>query len=338
MKPKNIILIIAVIAALALIASGFLAMNGQFLQGSLNAPNATLPKSAIPKSTSVIPIKKSDPQKPAFPLKDEKNIQPVELKSGNITVIVPKGYEAIGQVQLKDMQYCMNLIPDFLQIEPAYNGIISKTYITTYANQGSGSYAPNTGRILNARLENQLQMDLADVQQNPIQGFYANSSPTYCSNSHEFTHYVVDTRPIPLWANEGIAEYTQSFTQKGSKDYFECKDNGWYGQDFWGDNQKKLFPFSDLSKDYQVNDPSNIQYSPKWYNTAYCFWNGIDTDFGVPMRENILKTLGSYYNFNQLVDYTNFFINKILLKVAAQDKSKMMQYLTKFGFIAGKDY
>ena len=279
---------------------------------------------------------KKTPQKPAFPLPNEKPIQHVELQDGNITVIVPSGYQTLADIQAKDLGNCIKIVPQFLHMQPMYNGIVAETYVS---NDGTnlGYYAGN-GTMFYKRSEDNIQIDLQQALHSPTQGFYAQSGLNYCANSHEFTHYVVDGRPLPSWANEGLAEYTQSFTQAGSKDYLTCTESGWYGQDFWGDNQKKNFGFSDLSAPYSNDVNAGPQFGPKWYRTGFCFWQGIEKNFSISERDNVLTALGKLKQSDYVgQDYTSVFINEVLMKNIA-DTDKLKEYLAKFGFQEGKNY
>jgi hypothetical protein len=295
--------------------------------------NDPLPEKQIPKELS-------------FPYhKDELLINPVELTSGKVKVIVPQWYESYGQKILEDLGYCLEFVPSFIGIEPYWDGVGAKVYISK-SGKNQGSYA--WGWIFYKRSQENINMDLQDVETNNQYGFLYKSSPTYCANSHEFTHYIVDNTILPSWANEGIAEYSQKYNQAGSKEGIDCQENGWFGFDYWSDDEtNKLFLYSDLSQDFS----SELGEGPKWYHTAMCFWENFDVSFGADKRKEAFQLLRNEYTAvldswqtYELIDGTKleipsetaFFIENVLFKVV--DKEELKPLLMKFGFEEGVDY
>ena len=268
------------------------------------------------------------PIMPDYPLPDEIEIEPVQLEDSKIRVIVPGGYEALGEKHLQDLKYCFPLVGRFLPIKSFWDGIILKIYAKRPDSNRGGYY--QSGRIMYARTRDMLDLDLENVLTNDPDGFLYQSSPSYCANTHEFTHYMLAHTPLPLWAEEGIAEYSQKFNQPGSKDRIECRDNGWYGRDYWGDDEYKLFPYSDLSREAGERPGDG----PKWYSSAMCFWELFDSAFGEVTRHEIFKKLSDIRNrnmFERIREKNAIFIQKILYEIV-RDHVTLTEHLQKFGF------
>ncbi len=294
-------------------------------------------KSPLPESPSLPDL--------VYPKNDELEITPVELSSEKIKVLVPQGYEAYGQKTLKDLQYCSILVPEFVGISSYWGEVGTKVYIS---KDGSSLGSQGNGWLFYKRCQECIDIDLKDVKDNVEGGWLYESSPEYCSNSHEFTHYVLDNTIIPGWANEGIAEYTQITTQAGALPNIECQENGWYGFDYWSnDNTEKLFSYSDLSKDID----SEFGAGAKWYHTAMCFWEFFDDKFGKDKRKEAFQLLrnkytaaiDSYQVFKlkdgtliSVPNETSFFIENVLFEVV--DKNELEPLLKQFGFEEGIDY
>jgi hypothetical protein len=255
----------------------------------------------------------------------------INIKINKIMAIVPEGYLEIAKKQIQDLNYCYNLVPKFIGIEPYFKGIIIKTVISQN-NENLGTYQNEKGNIVYIRSKENINLDLNNILINSPNGFYFNSSPTYCSNTHEFTHFIVDPTRIPNWANEGIAEYSQKYNQIGSKKDIICTDNGWYGFDWWVDDQNKLFNYSDLSLPSDIsNEPG---YGPKWYRSAMCFWELFDKKFSAEKRQLAFKLLVTKSFDGTPVannSYTNFFINEILYNTVS--KTDLDPLLKKFNLI-----
>jgi hypothetical protein len=271
------------------------------------------------------------PRHPDFPLQDEAPLEPYELSEGKITVIVPKGYEALAQRDLDDVKRCLANIPQFLHMDPLFDGLIWKTYQSSKGFHG-GFYIPGTGSYF-ARTPD-IVMFFNAMKNNP---WWDTKDPKYCGNAHEFTHYVVDGRPIPRWANEGLADFMQdSF---GGQFVFTYDDSSWTGPDFHGKHAN--MPFANLSQGVSA-DESSPQFQAWWYRTGTCFWLGLDQKFGAGTMEKALTLLGAlrYWSNGTVVadkECTRIFVNQVLMK-AVPDKAALETYLATFGFSEGKDY
>ena len=274
---------------------------------------------------------------------NEVDLATVTLTEGNISITGPVGYELYLNKMLEDLGYCQNLVPEFLGINYQYwDGINAKIYVS---DDGSykGYAVPNNGQILCAKGEQSaLDDSLEELLTNNPDGFLYSSSSTYCSNSHEYTHHLLSVTPIPGWANEGMAEYSQKFNQSGSKDLFECQDESWYGKDYWVDDQYKNFDYADLSE--SKNSPNHAGGSAGWYHSVMCFWEQFDEELGEEDRREIFEKL-SAYDFENMPEWrllsdeelNDIFINQIFLETI-EDKEAGKDLLENFGLVQNEDY
>lgn len=276
----------------------------------------------------------------AFAMDNELEIEPVTLETSDkkIRVIIPKGYEELGQKHMQDLEYCFQIVPKFVGVTPYYDGIILKEYIT---KDGTGQGSGGGGVIWYARSQESIDLDLQAVRDNNPEGFLYKSGPEYCANTHEFVHNVLAYRPIPSEFNEGIAEYTQKHTQKGSKDSFECRENGWYGADLWGGHSAlTLFPYNLLPTE---EERSQFGGGAKMYHTALCQWELFDKKFGADTRKKVFERLNEYIwkdgvikrgdtivSENDFRDFNKIFIEDILFSVVGE--SEIKPFLEKFGY------
>lgn len=336
-KHKLLVILIAVLV----VAGIFLAFAGNNVQGLIFKFKKTDYAKIInfkPDYSKIVTPSLHNPIPPQYPRNNEQEITPVTLVDGNLSVIVPEGYEPLGKKHLEDLKNCWNIIPKFLGITPYWNGAIIKIFVKKTDSGPPGAYLGN-GLILYPKTKKQIDTELNMVLNNDPGGFLYKSSPNYCANTHEFTHLVVDTHPIPLWANEGIVQYSQKFNQAGSEDYFTCQQDGVFQKDFWVDDKLKLFPYSNLSIKYDFNSEGSA--TAIWHNSAMCFWELFDNQFGADKRNLVFAELGKTPYLavgpgGTGID-TSFFINKLLFKYV--DKiDDLQKLLAKFGFIKGTNY
>lgn len=268
-----------------------------------------------------------------YPLKDEKEIPPVYVLDGKILVIVPSGYEKYGQKMVQDLKYCQTLIPQFLGVSPYWEDTVTKVYITNN-DITSGSFNPESGNLVYRMSKENLDNALQQLVDNDPEGFLFKSSSSYCANSHEFTHSLITNTYIPGWANEGVVLYTQNFTKAGTGPDVQCKDDGWYGQDFWGDGTYKLFGYSNINQEAG----NAFGDSNKWDRSAMCFWDLFNQKFGSQKMQQALQLLKNKGDGTIPLNEqrTKFFIEKVLLPVV--DKNALKIILDKFGFVDGVDY
>lgn len=296
-----------------------------------------------PNSSGEIVVTSDIPERYDINPPDGMGYPSVMISRGNVKVIVPEGYEALGRAALEDLEICGEIVPSFMGFDSTYDEVILRYYVSS---DGRSQGYQSGGVIYYKRRQEYLDGDLEDVVENNPGGFYYNSgfdkvAEGYCSNSHEYGHYTVGNRELPGWINEGLVEFTQKYTQLGVKSeeiVGRCEEYGWFGRDWWETKKDKFFPYSDLSDPY-VSDYTSIQSGPKWYRTARCFWEGVETNFGQNIFDDIMSSIGDMAN-EVYGDRTEYFINEVLLSSleANQQKTEMREYLSRFGFEEGVDY
>ncbi|HBV57770.1 MAG TPA: hypothetical protein DEB73_00645 [Candidatus Magasanikbacteria bacterium] len=231
------------------------------------------------------------------------------ISEGPFIVKVPKGFEELGSAYLEDLKNCVPLLKNFLGITPLlYNKIFLRMSIgdvTSGSSNGRGIFYQKT--IENA------QSDLQELHNNNKDGFFYKSSATYCANTHELTHIFTSSSllPIPPMLFEGIAEYAQKNVQSGSKDYLECKDNGIYRQDLWGDNKYKIFPYIPLGGNRNFLDDAQGSI---WYGSGMCFWEYINTKYGHEKFKEVIQL------YRKVTDLSNQPISKLQVRRFLFDK------------------
>ena len=109
-----------------------------------------------------------------------------------------------------------------------------------------------------------------------------------CDNAHELTHLVLGETPMPNWLNEGLATYLQDDGRTGYKkpQPVECRATGWYGSLYEGGQAE--VPYQDLM-DWDQSVPG-IYY----YYTAMCFWDYLESEYGVDAIRAILADTVSH--------------------------------------------
>jgi len=92
---------------------------------------------------------------------------------------------------------------------------------------------------------------------------------------HELTHILVTNTPIPSWANEGLATYSQLTITNNQT--IVCGDNSYTSSD-----TGQSTPYANLQQ---------FGSGPINYNTPYCFWKFIEKNYGTQAIKNIVKKL-----------------------------------------------
>lgn len=273
------------------------------------------------------------PELPSYPLANEKNIEPVVFSEGEYTVIVPQGYEELGQKYLEDFEYYGEIIPQFLGMsDPYWDKVTMKIYVSSDNGQSAGAYAPEGIFYLKKTQEN-IDIELEEITSNDPDGFLYKSNPVI----HEFTHVILAYTPAPAWVDEGVAVYAQENNKQDSKYNFLCGESAWYYADSWNGYQYNEFPYSDLLEP---------DLSTEWYNTTMCFWEHFDEKFGADIRHEVFNKLQEY-NFESIEDFNELnqemdnesqvFINEILFPTV-EDKDALIELLSKMGINKGENY
>ena len=252
---------------------------------------------------------------------NEKILPMMAVSNGNHYSVIPKGYEELGKAYVNDLIYCNSLLDDFFGFPFPKQYMVVKIYESN--NEISGGVMGN-GILYYSKTASLLNGDLNDVINMNKSGFLYRSGPTYCSNTHELTHAYFDEwgTTIPIFINEGLAEYTQAMNQVGSKDYYECGNNGYY---IYENGEKKLMQYQDLFP-FTVDELH--------YNTSKCLieeliktYKGEDfiKDFTKRLKENpfVYSNKGDYF-----LEQNEHFINTVLTPLYSVSISSL---LDKYG-------
>ena len=265
---------------------------------------------------------------------DDEEVQPMSAISiGNHYAVVPAGYEELGKAHVNDLIYCNEILDDFFGMPFPRDYMVVKVYKSN--SETTGGFMGNgivNYRKTAALLDTDLQ-DVVDRQEtcpaNTSCGFLYHSGPTSCSNTHELTHAYFYNWQMPSFIKEGLAEYTQSINQRGSKDHRACKVNGIYRQDSHGDGKIKLIPFVDLV-------PFSGDYS---YDTAQCF---LDELVGLYDRGDFIKDFAEQlrlkpFDYIRTEDHTREIFLESLANYIVEDVlhpllgTKLYSILEKYG-------
>ncbi len=215
----------------------------------------------------------------------------VAVERENVTVLVPEGYEDLAKAHVEDLITCNSLLSNFMGIPFPKDRIVLKIFIS---KDGSFQGSQNRGMSFYKRSQTAIDLDLQDVLSNSPDGFLYESSPTYCANTHELTHAFLYNAYIPYWANEGIAEYSQSINQGGVKDYIICTDSGYYTDE--------LYDYYDL----------NVTMN---YPTSMCMIQEIVETYGEALFRDMFQEILLLQTDNKLRIGTtsNYFVYDILI-------------------------
>lgn len=162
------------------------------------------------------------------------------IESKSALVLVPEAYLELGLAHAKDLDYCMEIIPAAYEMDFPADKVNLKRYSNPYDLYKSSSVF---GWMMYSRGLEGLELDLNDLLTNYDEGFLYHLGPDNCSNAHEFTHTLLNDAPVPSWAEEGMAEYTQKLFQIGiEKD--TCDISGYYHPE----TPDEITPYVDLSE------------------------------------------------------------------------------------------
>lgn len=137
--------------------------------------------------------------------------------------------------------------------------------------------------------------------------FYANVNPTapefsVCNpiTAHELTHSVFPDVPKPIWAEEGLAEFT---SRKSLNIDFRCNQTSWV------DASGLEHPFVSLSH-------TNWRSDPDHYSTAVCVYEYIENTYGRASISNIYESLRREAGNEYGASCTSFnrFYNEVLVQ------------------------
>jgi len=177
--------------------------------------------------------------------------------NGNAFALIPNNYAEQGQQIVAVGSRCMDQVSQFFEQSfiPQKSIILIEDQNRFYDTAGFGHLTMGNNNLL----------DLAQMNE--------------CNDVvllHEFTHILVAYSPIPAWANEGLATYSQLSLR--SDQSIICNEDSYYSSD----NQSTT-PYANLQ---QFGNSGIIDY-----NTPYCFWKIIEERYGSQTIKNIIDRL-----------------------------------------------
>jgi hypothetical protein len=246
----------------------------------------------------------------------EKETIIMSVERENVKTLVPKGYEKLAKAHIEDLIRCRSLLSIFFGgISFPKEKIKIKIYISTDDSNLSFS---NFNKIIYKKSQENIDFDLQDVITNNPDGFLYNSNMNYCTNTHELTHAFFGGTPVPSFADEGLAQFTQKHNQGDLFDYLSCEDTGYYSYDEWNE-------YSDMSLDQMLD-----------YDTAMCFIEEIFNSYGEDNFHSMLARLNEFQtgelDWNLLA--THHFVKDVLEYTYG---SEILEILRKYG-IEEEDY
>ncbi len=222
------------------------------------------------------------------------------ISENNVVVIYNKKFsEEVAKDYLQDTLICIPYLKDKLKIDLPEPLKTRFMFILKLIDiEHPFSFATSTGITNLANMksyENRLKKD---------DYFKEKIKEGVCLNLHEMTHVFVSMTPIPQWANEGLATYSELEFQENILE-IECRERGWYGLDFYG--EYKEHPYSNLSMPRKQYGEPGIH----WYYTGYCFWGYIKEKYGEDTVIKIVQELKENEN-NYSADFFKDIVNKVL--------------------------
>ena len=125
-----------------------------------------------------------------------------------------------------------------------------------------------------------------------------------CLSFHELVHVFLLATPVPLWASEGLATYSD-LEFNSDRITIQCRNDTWHASDNQGGELER--PYSDLSQPAGFNDePTN-----HWYYTSYCFWYYLKQRYGDNAIVAILQELQRHRGDDSL-DFLDDIVSKTL--------------------------
>src|SRR4030043_704480 len=224
------------------------------------------------------------------------------ISQGNVVVVYNNQLGGEWQMlKLKDTANCISIIKDKYKIEmpePAKTRLLVLTLLAK-EDEKAYSYVNIYGIVHVQELSNyQAIMEKIDYFREQI------NNKNACLSFHELIHVFLFQTPIPLWASEGLATYSD-LEFNSDRISIQCRDKTWFGTDSHGGQLE--MPYSDLS----LPAGSNEEPSSYWYYTGYCFWSYIKQKYGESAIIAVLQELQRQRGENSL-DFLKDIVSKVL--------------------------
>lgn len=251
------------------------------------------------------------------PFEDE-----TKLEKGEYIVIVPGGYEELGNYKLEWMANCYEDIGNYLGIKA---NLFSKNIVNRFKYLKGQYYSVAFIKGVASYYDEET---INNYMANMIAGGMQKNINS-CSGDilkHELTHIYLMNTPIPKWLDEGLATYIPY----KDTDSIKCEEEGYIYDDSY-------YKYENLSNTIGVPFEDYHRY----YQTGYCFWDYIEKTYGHDKFQQILSKLAEYRDtigvskdgealFELCYDPTFYFIEKIIIPVLSIDISDVTEI--KFGF------
>jgi len=205
------------------------------------------------------------------------------------------------ELKLKDSLRCISIIKDEFKIDLSEPAKTKMLILSLLVGEDEKTYSyVNAFGIVHVQNLKSYQSLLEDIDylREKI------NEQGACLSFHEIMHVFLFSTPIPLWASEGLATYSDLEFNPSTIEV-ECRENTWYGTDSQGGSLEQ--PYSDLSKPAGQNEEPGIY----WYYTANCFWKYIQQNYGNFAIIAILQELKRNEK-NDSLDFLKDIVNKVL--------------------------
>ena len=245
----------------------------------------------------------------------------IKKQSGPVIVLAPADYDFLAEEYLAGNALCAEKLQ-------AYMGFAPPHPITQHLVIGDGmgaSHAAEIGIMVIVPADN-----FPDLVSYMPDNWKATLTEV-CRNEHEMTHLFLGDVPLPGWLNEGLATYMEGGERitPELEGPLECREHGWYGND-WDDGQIKEMPYVNL---VGAMDPAIERY--QYYNTASCFWDYLESNYGHEKFQQVLQKLVSYrdpvYNGCTEETLSTYFMRDIVRPVIGDDITPVTQARWGFG-------
>lgn len=224
------------------------------------------------------------------------------ISQDNVTVVYNSQLGGEWQMlKLKDTIGCVSTIKENFKIEmpePAKTRLLVLTLLAG-EDEKAYSYVNTYGVVHVQKLSNyQTIMEKIDYFREQI------NDKNACLSYHELIHVFLFQTPIPLWASEGLATYSD-LEFNPDRISIQCRDSAWFGTDSQGGQLEMRY--SDLSQPAG----SNEEPASYWYYTGYCFWSYIKQRYGDNAITAILQELQRRRGETSL-DFLKDIVSKVL--------------------------
>jgi len=209
----------------------------------------------------------------------------IKKQSGKYAAIVLARFENLANWWLADLQACDQAISEYLGVEQPFNPLVGRVTASEQASQHPEGYYvnPGVGIVLWTDTAN-LRGILAGVD-----AFWnwENMLAGKCSQADRVTQaFMVDT-PIHQRLIEGLGVFMthpQRANWYAQVPAIRCEENGY--TEYPGQAEETLWPYEDLTSQKTIA-------ARRYSNTAACFWEYIEKEYGVDGLRQIVQGIAA---------------------------------------------